>query len=190
MGRGRGSPGPKAGDEAGLGSGGGKAHRPLREGIRVDLPLRLRAPGERGGLLAYPTHGQHGAVLAGPAGVRQGGGSRKGKARAVGGGQGRVAHRRRGGGGPRRDTPGEFLPSGSPELQPAERLWPLTNEALANRPFPRQPALPSRRSNRWRKRWWSVASNCSTKRRSSGVSPTTIGGPGRRDQGTLHPDSV
>jgi len=29
----------------------------------------------------------------------------------------------------------EFLPSGSPELMPAERLWPLTNEALANRPF-------------------------------------------------------
>src|SRR5215207_3615257 len=26
----------------------------------------------------------------------------------------------------------EFLPSGSPELQPAERLWPLTNEAVAN----------------------------------------------------------
>jgi transposase len=26
----------------------------------------------------------------------------------------------------------EFLPSGSPELMPAERLWPLTNEALAN----------------------------------------------------------
>jgi len=29
----------------------------------------------------------------------------------------------------------EFLPSGSPELQPTERLWPLTNEALANRLF-------------------------------------------------------
>ena len=30
----------------------------------------------------------------------------------------------------------EFLPSGSPELMPAaERLWPLTNEALANRLF-------------------------------------------------------
>jgi transposase len=28
-----------------------------------------------------------------------------------------------------------FLPSKSPELQPAERLWPLTNEALANRAF-------------------------------------------------------
>jgi len=28
-----------------------------------------------------------------------------------------------------------FLPPYSPELQPAERLWPLTNEALANRRF-------------------------------------------------------
>ena len=26
----------------------------------------------------------------------------------------------------------EFLPSGSPELQPAERLWSLTNEGAAN----------------------------------------------------------
>jgi transposase len=26
-----------------------------------------------------------------------------------------------------------FLPSHSPELQPAERLWPLSNEPLANR---------------------------------------------------------
>jgi len=29
----------------------------------------------------------------------------------------------------------EFLPSGSPELMPAERLWGLTNEAVANRLF-------------------------------------------------------
>ena len=28
-----------------------------------------------------------------------------------------------------------FLPSHSPELQPAERLWPLCNEPLANRVF-------------------------------------------------------
>lgn len=28
-----------------------------------------------------------------------------------------------------------FLPSHSPELQPAERLWPLSNEAIANRVF-------------------------------------------------------
>ena len=29
----------------------------------------------------------------------------------------------------------EFLPPHSPELQPAERLWPLTNEGVANRYF-------------------------------------------------------
>ena len=29
----------------------------------------------------------------------------------------------------------QFLPTGSPELQPAERLWPLSNEAIANRLF-------------------------------------------------------
>ena len=29
----------------------------------------------------------------------------------------------------------EFLPSHSPELQPSERLWPLTNEGVANRHF-------------------------------------------------------
>jgi DDE superfamily endonuclease len=28
-----------------------------------------------------------------------------------------------------------FLPPYSPELQPCERLWPLTNESVANRPF-------------------------------------------------------
>ncbi len=28
-----------------------------------------------------------------------------------------------------------FLPPYSPELQPAERLWPLTDEAVANKPF-------------------------------------------------------
>ena len=35
----------------------------------------------------------------------------------------------------------EFLPSGSPELQPAERLWPLTNEAVANRLFEELPEM-------------------------------------------------
>jgi len=28
-----------------------------------------------------------------------------------------------------------FLPPYAPELQPAEHLWPLTNEGLANKPF-------------------------------------------------------
>ena len=29
----------------------------------------------------------------------------------------------------------EFLPSHSPELQPAERLWTITNEPIANQDF-------------------------------------------------------
>ena len=29
----------------------------------------------------------------------------------------------------------EFLPPASPELQPSERLWPLSNEGMANRDF-------------------------------------------------------
>jgi hypothetical protein len=35
----------------------------------------------------------------------------------------------------------EWLPPYSPELQPAERLWPLTNEPLANRSFATLQAL-------------------------------------------------
>jgi hypothetical protein len=35
----------------------------------------------------------------------------------------------------------EFLPAYSPELQPAEHLWPLTNEAVANRHFASLAAL-------------------------------------------------
>jgi hypothetical protein len=78
----------------------------------------------------------------------------------------------------------EFLPSGSPELQPAERLWPLTNEAVAN-------PGSSRRSRSSKRRWWSVASNYSTKPRPSGISPTTTGGPRRHEvPRTVHPDSV
>jgi transposase len=78
----------------------------------------------------------------------------------------------------------EFLPSGSPELQPAERLWPLTNEAF-------WPTGSLRRSRRWRKRWWSAASNFSAKPRLSGTSPTTTGGPRQHDTPrTIHPDSV
>ncbi len=34
-----------------------------------------------------------------------------------------------------------FLPSASPELQPAERLWPLVDEPIANRAFPDLDAL-------------------------------------------------
>ena len=45
---------------------------------------------------------------------------------------------------------GFLLPSGSPELMPAERPWPLTNEAVAD-------GLWTRRSRNSRKRWRSVA---------------------------------
>lgn len=36
-----------------------------------------------------------------------------------------------------------FLPAASPELQPAERLWALVDEPVANRAFPDVPALES-----------------------------------------------
>ncbi len=101
----------------------------------MDLRLRLRASPERGGFLADPAHGQRGAVLDVPQGVRQGGGSRREQARLA------LVVDKAGWhtGGEEVEVPEgihlEFLPSGSPELQPAERLWPLTNEALANRLF-------------------------------------------------------
>ena len=41
-----------------------------------------------------------------------------------------------------------FLPPYSPELQPAERLWPLTNEALANRHFQDLDALQDAQAQR------------------------------------------
>ena len=41
-----------------------------------------------------------------------------------------------------------FLPPYAPELQPAERLWPLTNEALANQPFHALDALQDAQAHR------------------------------------------
>jgi len=135
LGRGRGSPGPKAGDdETGLGSGGEEARRPVQEGLRVDLPLRLHAPPERGGFLVASAHGRREVDLDGALRVRQqGGGGRREQAHPLGGGKAGWHT-----GGEVEVPEGvhlEFLPSGSPELQPAERLWPLANEALANRLF-------------------------------------------------------
>jgi hypothetical protein len=98
----------------------------------VDLSLRIRPSSERRGLLADLAHRQRGVVLDGCAGVRQGGGSWGGQASPSGLGPGWLAYREV-------ELPEgihlEFLPKGSPELQPAERLWPLTNEAIANRLF-------------------------------------------------------
>lgn len=43
----------------------------------------------------------------------------------------------------------EFLPSHSPELQPSERLWPLSDEAVANRHFERIEEIEEALVGRW-----------------------------------------
>ena len=67
----------------------------------------------------------------------------------------------------------EFLPSGSPELQPAERLWPLTNEGVANGLFEEIEEIEQALMER--------CINCSTRQRPSRASPTTTGGLRRHD---------
>src|SRR5215213_6161567 len=104
VGGGRGSAGPQTGGAAGVGSGGRETRGPLREGLQVDLSLRLREARKREGFLAYPAHGEHGVVLASPRGVRQGGGSGQGQTHPSGCGKSGLAYGR-GDGGPRRDTP-------------------------------------------------------------------------------------
>jgi transposase len=97
----------------------------------VDLFVWLCPSREREGFLDDTAHGEHGAVLGGI--VRE-------FAREVGAGEGKrillVVDRAGWHTGGEVEIPEgidlEFLPSGSPELQPAERLWPLSNEALAN----------------------------------------------------------
>ena len=42
-----------------------------------------------------------------------------------------------------------FLPPYSPEVQPCERLWPLTHEVLANRHFQTLDDLEAVQSQRW-----------------------------------------
>jgi transposase len=130
----RGAIGPQAGSKASMGSGGKEAHRSLQQRLQVDLSLRIRLSPERRGLLANFAHRQRGVVLDGCAGVRQRGGS-SGEEKHIllvldqaGWHTGREVELPEG-------IHLEFLPKGSPELQPAERLWPLTNEAIANRLF-------------------------------------------------------
>jgi transposase len=134
VGRGRDAAGPEAGEQESVGPCGTKTRGPLQAGLRVDLPLRLRPSPERGGLLDDPAHGEHRAVLFGARG-----GVRK-FAKEVGAGADKrillVVDKAGWHTGGEVEIPEgielEFLPNGSPELMPAERLWPLTNEALAN----------------------------------------------------------
>jgi DDE superfamily endonuclease len=100
----------------------------------VDLPLRLRASPERRGSLADTAHAVNTELFSM---------ALKEFAEEVGAGRDKrvllVVDKAGWHTGGEVEVPEgihlEFLPSGSPELQPAERLWPLTNEALANRPF-------------------------------------------------------
>ncbi len=103
--------------------------------LQVDLPLFLRASANRGGPLADPT----------PPGVNTevfsmalshfaeqvGAGSKDKRILLVLDQAGWHTT------SPRVEVPEgielEFLPSNSPELQPSERLWPLTNEGVSNR---------------------------------------------------------
>src|SRR3954463_6411281 len=60
--------------------------------LRVDLPLRLRTPEERRGLLARAPHRQRRGVLAGFGELRQGSGSGQKKTRPARARSSRVAH--------------------------------------------------------------------------------------------------
>jgi transposase len=68
-----------------------------------------------------------------------------------------------------------FLPPYSPELQPVERVWPLVNEAVANRYFHDLEEMMEVVAERCR-----VLENA---RRPSGGTPSSTGGLGR---GTQH----
>src|SRR5215207_5764566 len=85
-----------------------------REGppaLRVDLPLRLRAPQERRGPLAHLAHRERRGVLDGFGALRKGSGSGKEKTHHPRTRSGRMAHGKEEAKGARRDTPRVFAPS-------------------------------------------------------------------------------
>lgn len=69
-----------------------------------------------------------------------------------------------------------FLPAYSPELQPAEKLWPVSNEGIANQWFPTIESLENAQEKRCRKligmkdeirerclfSWWPIIKNNSS----------------------------
>ena len=133
---------PEAGPATAMGSPGSAADRGRATPLRVALPLRLRPPGHRRGGLVRVQHRRRRAAQRRAGGVRRGGRRRRGQADRP---------------GPRNAgwhisgdlvvPPGielAFLPPYTPELQPAEHLWPLADEAVANKHF----ATP--RTSTWR----------------------------------------
>jgi transposase len=114
-----------------MGAGGKETRCPLQERLQVDLPLRFRAARERRGVLADLAHTVNVELFS--IALRE-------FAREVRAGKDKrvllVVDRAGWHTGGEVEVPEgihlEFLPSGSPELQPVERLWTLTNEAVAN----------------------------------------------------------
>src|SRR5215216_7675577 len=109
--RGRGSSGPKADHPQSV-----EPHRPKAacEGppaLRVELPLRLRAPQQRRGPLAHLAHRERRGVLDGFGALRKGSGSGKEKTHHPRTRSGRMAHGKEEAKGARRDTPRVFAPS-------------------------------------------------------------------------------
>ena len=173
-----------------MGTGGQETRCPLQARLQVDLSLRFRASSERRGLLADPAHGQCGVVLDGTQRVRQRGGSRRAQVRPFGGGSGRLWHT-----GKEVEIPEgihlEFLPSGSPELMPAERLWPLTNEALANELFEEIEEVEEALVERCLELLDQPEAIRELTNKPFENSPTTTGGPRRHDvPSTFQPDLV
>jgi DDE superfamily endonuclease len=96
--------------------------------IRVDLPLCLRAPQQREGPLAYPTHGvsaQAFSIALENFARVVGAGKKKSIVLVVDKAAWHTAKKDL-------ELPEgihlEYLPSHCPELQPSERPWPLSNE--------------------------------------------------------------
>ena len=165
MGPRRAPPGPQAAEQESVGTQRREREREReRPGrgpppLQVDLPLFLRASGNRGGPLADPTHGVNTEVFSM---------ALSHFAEQVGAGKDKrillVLDQAGWYTSPRVEVPEgielEFLPSNSPELQPSERLWPLTNEGYPT-------ATTSRRSDLWKEPSSSVAWLCAGNRRSS-----------------------
>ena len=114
-----------------MGAGGRAARCSVQERLQVDLSLRLRAPREWRALLADLAHGKHRAVFSMALNEF---------AKEVGAAENKrillVVDQAGWHTGKEVEVPEgihlAFLPPGSPELQPAERLWTLTNEGVTN----------------------------------------------------------
>ncbi len=126
--------GVKADDEESVGAPRAKAYCEGKETLRVALSVRFHSSLHRRSPLAHPSHGQRGGLLLGALSLRQ---------REIGASKDQrillVLDQAGWHTGKEAEVPEgihlEFLPARSPELQPAERLWPLANEAVANRLF-------------------------------------------------------